>query len=421
MKRLTLLALTLSGCSSSPTPLRVSWAADYFPLADGNVWVYQETLRRGGVEKEQLRVKTALRHREEVFALQDPDSDDYLFASTAEGLFLHGELKPSGKEVAFQPPLEYASPRLFDSGEWRATHEGEGRTIESTARLLGVRKVRVPALAGEQDGVATAFEYVTPDRKRFAVENVFIRGVGPVERSFRLSGEDGKEIFATRHVLIAARVAGRAHPDSAGLAKLAFRHAFEHRETWSSDFRGFRARVTLAIGGAKIGDFSLHVDGTARILELVIPPEATEHGAWVRRTLESMLDHRRRRDFDAQHGRDVFALEPAEGAALGVGIRGDSMGSRYEVLGGVVRSVSRLDERGRRFRIDVRDVTWTPRSRYLATRFEVRFFDESLHVRERLELADEFTQVEEHFLPSRRTVTSGSEVRELRFEEIRPN
>jgi hypothetical protein len=411
------------GCGTTPSGTEpVTWDPAFFPLEEGSIWVYEETVRRGPRVEQQLRVKTAILHRDGVYALQDAEGDDYLFSSTPQGLCLHGELKPSGKEVSFQPPLEYVSQELLREKERSASHRADGRTIQARAWLVGMRRVTSPA-TGKVDALVTGYEYRTEDGKRFAIENSFVRGLGPALRSFRLETKEGQVLFSTELKLVAAFVQGRAYPKDSPdrLAELTFRDAYQHRDVWDDAFPGFTATLVYYVGSRKVGDFPLKVGKSGASVSIEGLKEEDEDSLWLMRTAKSMAEHRRGKSFEERHANVRFKLLESKGAILAIELVGDAMGSRYEVSGGAVRSVSRLDERGRRFRVETKAVTWTSVATYLPTAFRITYFDAELRPTEEVDVKDEFTEVDSYRIPSRREVRSGDVVREVRIENIRLN
>jgi len=414
--------MLLAGCASrGPSNRPSSWDASYFPLATGNLWIYQEAIRRGGQETEKLRLKEAIPHRDGIWALHDVDGDDYLFSSTADALRLHGEVKPGGTEVVFEPPLEYVNANLLREGREARVHQADSRTLRTRAEIVGLRRTRVPAVPGEVECLVTRFEYVTSDDKRFSIENWFVRGIGPIVRAFSLQDSTGREVLSTRLTLVAARVDGMIFPsdDPSVLAKNGFQHAFDHRDVWDASFPGFTAKVRLKVDGRNAGEYRLDVGRGGLGHELVPVGQDSEDAAWLQRTVESMLDHRRARKFDEQHRGAAFKLADAPSAVIGIDLEGDAMGSRYEVRGGVVQTVSRLDEGRRRFKIVVKNVRWSTSGRYLPTRFDVMLYDGGMNVRETREVTDEFLDIDGYRIPSHRHVRTGGKVFELWIEDIR--
>lgn len=394
-----------------------SWDPEWFPLAEGNLWIYRQTMIRDGKETSQVRLKTARRHAEGVFRLDDPDGDDYLFSSDARGLLLHGEIKPEGDKVEFQPPLAYVTPELLRRGEEASAHKAEGRTIEASARVLGPRTVDAEAVGKGRSSLATRFEYKTGNRI-FTIENDFVRRVGPARRQFRLTRQDGAVLFESRHELLAARVGGVVFGGEDRLAALAFEHATAHREVFGPAFPGFVRRVRVTEGDTLVADVRLEVGPDGRVASLAPLEPRGNMPRWAEHEIRSIVSHRRGRA--ASERVDVRALKyaPAPGPRVGVVVEGDSMGSRYEVAEGILRTVSRLDEGRRRFRIDVHEVRWTPKGRYLPEYFEVSFLGPEGTVREKREVRDVYAPLGEDWIPARRTVKTEGRVRTYEFLEL---
>ncbi|MFN3485841.1 MAG: DUF3386 family protein, partial [Planctomycetota bacterium] len=139
---------------------------------------------------------------------------------------------------------------------------------------------------------------------------------------------------------------------------------------------------------------------------------------WAEHEIRSIVSHRRGRARSERE--DVRALKyaPAPGPRVGVVVEGDSMGSRYEVAEGILRTVSRLDEGRRRFRIDVHEVRWTPKGRYLPESYEVSFLGPEGTVREKREVRDVYAPLGEDWIPARRTVKMEGRVRTYEFLEL---
>jgi hypothetical protein len=393
-----------------------SWDPEWFPLAEGNLWVYRQTTVQDGKETSQVRLKTARRHANGVFRLDDPDGDDYLFSSDGRGLLLHGEVKPDGAAVAFEPPLGYVTPELLRRGEAVSAHKADDRTIHASAQLLGPRIVDAEAVGQGRPSLATRFEYKTGSRT-FAIENDFVRGVGAVRRRFRLTREDGGVVFESRHELLAARVGGVVHGGEDRLATLAFEHASAHREVFGPTFPGFVRRVRVTEGKDVVADVRLEVGCDGRILALTPLGNEGRIPRWAEHEIRSIVGHRRGHSSSGREERPTLKYAAAEGPRVGVLVEGDAMGSKYEVGEGVLWMVSRLEGDRQRFRIDVHEVQWTPRGRYLPKRYEVSYQDKDGSPREKREVWDLYVPLGEDWIPERRTVKTGDRVRTFEFLE----
>lgn len=416
------LTLCLSGCLTPVTQEpSLAWDSSFFPLVEGNVWVYRQTSRREEKESEAIRVKTAFPHRDGLWLLQDPDGDPCLLSSDPDGLRVHGEIKPDGKELAFRPPFAYVTRELLTKGQIEEVHLAEDRTINSKSRLLGERDIDLPVLGGKARALVTEFEYQGPDGQKSSVTHHFVRGVGTALRTIHLESKEGHHLLQSDDVLLAARVGGRVFPenDPSLLAKLAYRHAINHREGWGPGFPGFSARVTLIVDQAPIGTYRVNVEAKGEATRITSEKEASaDHDSWTRRTIRSMIGHRRGGSSESQDATTEFKLVPSRPGALGIEIVGDEMSSRFEALAGAIRLLSRMDEGGRRFQVDVKDVLWTPRRRSLATRFVTTYYEKDQRPSLVEEVSDEYVEKGSYSLPSRRRVKTGDLVRELRFDEI---
>jgi len=413
---LALLVSPLFALASAPDET-IEWNPAWFPLAEGDIWVYRQTMLRDGQETQKLRLKTARVERGRVFRLVDVDGDDYLFSSDAQGLLLHGEVKSEAEAVAFDPPLAYVTPDLLRLRMARSTHQAEGRSLQASAQIAGVQPVDATAVGKAQPALVTRFEYQTSGNRTFSIENHFVRGVGAVRRTFKLATDAGRVLFESRHELLAARVGGAVCPPGGenAFAALLFRHAFEHREVFGPSFPGFSCRVRVFEGDSVQAEAALEVGADGRIAALQgknLPRGAEE-------VIRSIVRHRRGASFEERNRSVVFRLSPAPSGRVGVAVEGDSMGSRYEVSDGVIRQVTRLDEGQRRFRIDVHDVQWTPRGHYLATRFDVTLLENDGTVSEKQGVVDVYEPLGEDWIPRRRTIRKGEIVQTFEFTDVR--
>ncbi len=398
---------------AAPVALASDWSPERFPLEEGDAWVYRyETAFGSGPVQSGLRVKTirapeAGAFGEGVRLLIDAKGDTYAFRSDAAGLFVHGEIKPDGKVVRFDPPMAYVTAGMVTGESVESLHRTAEGEVTGRAELLGARDVETPA--GRFEGcLASRFTYWREGRA-FSIENDLAAGLGPVRRTFRLLDADGSETLTVRIALVAARVGGRATPSEDTFARSIFQSAFESRYTWGSEFPGFSA---VAVVDGERFPFTVESDGSFE----VGGTEGARQGK-VAVFVDQLTDHRIARGFETAHAGHTFRVEGFEAGTWRIALDGDSMGSRYAVRDDRVVQVHR-DQGGFQFSIHL-DEAVDAGGKYLARSFRILPGGDP---RRADSVTDEFVDVQGFLLPSRRTVRTpdGESTFEIVEHALRP-
>ncbi|APB34130.1 hypothetical protein GlitD10_1804 [Gloeomargarita lithophora Alchichica-D10] len=149
-----------------------------------------------------------------------------------------------------------------------------------------------------------------------------------------------------------------------------FQQAYENRYTWDGQFPGYTAQVSWQSGEqALTAQVQINRD-----LTVTIDGWAADHPQYkeLLGLMRDVVTHRQRRDFIAAHGQNEFtAGEPLPDGAVPIQVKGDAMGSHYQVRGPVITQVSRVMG-GSAFTIDTLSVEQTAQG-YFPLHYQVQF------------------------------------------------
>lgn len=155
-------------------------------------------------------------------------------------------------------------------------------------------------------------------------------------------------------------------------ARDVLRRAFESTYRWSTEFKGFAARLSVWEAGKRSeGDVRVELPDV-----VTVSLSDDETRKWAEGQIGMMAVHRGHRAFDQADGRHTLTLGEDDGHPLGrlLLIHGDGMNSRYRVLVDQIRQINR-SMGPVRFTINVEDSTATADGRRLTTRYTVYYFN----------------------------------------------
>jgi hypothetical protein len=194
---------------------------------------------------------------------------------------------------------------------------------------------------------------------------------------------------------------GAADPKAYELLK----SAQSARETFPANFAGFKAELICNDNGqVATGTIDYQPASGAKLAINGLSDEA--HG-WLTQQINSLLLHRRSRDFAEGDGRHPLSLAPDDQSPLGRRVvLNDKLKSSYRVRDGQTTEVDRT--MGDRIVITILATTSTGKGKYLPHNFVVNTFDDKSGALNRTDMfTDEFTQAEGIWLPaSRRVITA---------------
>lgn len=433
---LSVAVLTVSSCAGtgvSVTPVTETLQYDpaWYPLGEGDVWVFQATRSFGADPMTNTRVKTVTQSSRVPGTMEqlDPEADSYYFTSDADGWRMHGDFKMAEPEhgKVYSPPMAYLNAEVFSRGETSGVHrvtvngQDTGTELHSKATLIGWETISVPAFAEPVKSLKTSFQFELKGSHVFYIENWLVHGVGAVKRTMKVTGADGKERFTAEFELVAGRVGGRILPESNpdSLAVFLFRKAWENRERFPASFTGLSGACDIEIDGKSVGSADVVVSATGRV-SLTPTGNATSEDINVAMPVLAMqFSHRKARVFDEQHGSHKFSIGDFDAQGIPVEVAGDTMGSQYEVSNHHVRVVSRIGG-DTRFDVVVDELTWK-RRRYMPTKFHVVYRDASGKEAYRHHYTVEYQQVGTLWIPSLLTHHDGSKLLSIKLRDFQPS
>jgi hypothetical protein len=194
-------------------------------------------------------------------------------------------------------------------------------------------------------------------------------------------------------------------------ARELLRGAFESTYRWTSDFKGFRARLAVREAGKQSeGDVLVELPETVKV-----SLSDADTQKWAEGQIGMMAVHRGHRTFEQSDGRHTLGLGEDDGHPLGrlLLIHGDGMNSRYRILGKHIRQINR-SMGPVRFTINVEDAMTTTDGRHLTTRYTVYYFNpQDNSIKQVDSISDDHAVVNGVYLPGTRRVigTENGEVR----------
>ncbi len=208
--------------------------------------------------------------------------------------------------------------------------------------------------------------------------------------------------------------------DQEGEARALLRAAREHREILSSDFPGFRGKLSVRWDENEHSGTLLFQPPTTLEVKL----EDKEVRRSVEETLRSMIFHRmppRKRNMNKPE--KPLKLAPPDSHRLGRKIfLGDGYKSSYRIRDHQILEVDR-QMGGTHLVITVMENQFTPRGRHLPRHFLVTLFDgETGALKSASAVKDEYVELGGNFLPKRRQMTRSEKGRtqnlDILIEEI---
>lgn len=184
-----------------------------------------------------------------------------------------------------------------------------------------------------------------------------------------------------------------------------FQQAYENRYTWDEQFPGYTARVSWQSGEQQL-TAQVRIERDLSVVIEGLSPDQPQYKELLG-LMRDVVTHRQRRDFATAHGQNEFtAGEPLPDGSVPIRVKGDAMGSHYQVRGSVISQVSRVMG-GSAFTIDTLSVEQTAQG-YFPLHYRVQFTDAAtgtpqqvVDIRERYALVDGYYLLQER----RQTVT----------------
>jgi hypothetical protein len=180
------------------------------------------------------------------------------------------------------------------------------------------------------------------------------------------------------------------------------------RETFPADFAGFKAELICNDNGqVATGTIDYQPATGAKLAISGLSDEA--HG-WLTQQINSLLMHRRSRDFNEGDGRHPLSLAPDDQSPLGHRVLlNDKLKSSYRIRDGQTTEVDRTMG-DHRIVISILATTATGKGKYLPHHFAVNTFDVKSGALKRTDMfTDEFVQVDGVWLPASRRVITGED------------
>jgi hypothetical protein len=199
-----------------------------------------------------------------------------------------------------------------------------------------------------------------------------------------------------------------------------FRAAYENRYTWDKSFPGYQADVTYKAGDSGIsGRVCIDAKMRPQVMDLA-NEEATKA---VLEQLQEIAIHRIRRDFEDTHGRNTFTYgETDETGAVEILMGGKAEGDHYKLRNNEVCKVHRHIH-GIVVTIHTSSSHNTGKG-YLSHRYDSVYHDPKTGEQRggRIQFEDEYAQVGDYFVLSRRAIATetddGPQHQELIFSNF---
>ncbi|MGG6293084.1 DUF3386 domain-containing protein [Leptolyngbya sp. AN02str] len=187
-------------------------------------------------------------------------------------------------------------------------------------------------------------------------------------------------------------------------ARVLMRAAYENRYTWDSNFPGYTADVTLTMDGkVHTGKVRVNPDLKAEVMDVEdeAAKKAIAEQAW------EIAIHRVRREFEATHANNQFALgETDETGAVEIIVEGKSTGDRYKVRDNKVVLVHRHIH-GVVVTINTFTTHDTPEG-YLSHTYDSVYHDPTTGEQKGgvSQFDDQYTKVGDYYVLTQRTITT---------------
>jgi hypothetical protein len=174
------------------------------------------------------------------------------------------------------------------------------------------------------------------------------------------------------------------------------------RETFPADFAGFKAELICNDNG-QVATGTLDYQ-PATGAKLTITGLSDEAHSWLTQQMNSLLMHRRSREFAEGDGRHPLSLPPDDKSPLGRRVLlNDKLKSSYRVRDGQTSEVDRT--MGDRIVITILATKATGKGKYLPQHYVLNTFDAKSGALNRTDMfTDEFAQVDGVWLPATRRV-----------------
>lgn len=399
MRKITLsflLILLLAICSASAfaQPNNALDVAAYFPIRQGDTWIYDWQYRIGNAPAQTVKRTRAFEGREFVNSgmadkLASENGDYALFQLNENGLFLLGaaEMQRDARFV-FDPPIAVLT-KAMKVGEWlRVTQLAEdGKTNRQfAARYEPLASMTTPM--GKFDDCLKVTWTMDDEAQHHETTYFLARGVGIVAYALEIKLQQPRPF--TMHVnaaLTLAQLQGKTFGSAADIASFVnskktapenskaraqFRKAYENQYSWDKKFPGLEADFSFTRdGGAPVtGSFRVN-----RQLQLeVLCADATVKAA-VHAELSQFISYRQLKPFDEIYGAEKAQIGFGESTDLTQEIivsDEESAGSSFLLRDREITQISRSYGRVR-FMNQVKSLK-TEDGRFLANEAELRFF-----------------------------------------------
>ncbi|MBI4469162.1 MAG: DUF3386 family protein [Acidobacteria bacterium] len=223
-------------------PLGTIDLREYYPLQDGNTWLYQyKTNRPDGQVQYKIKSQTAagdfkLSDTLSATKLVEDNGWFYLVSVNASHYRMYGESETRGLETV-NPPFTFMDIAYIPGKVYRAPHSpSEGSDLTSEATYYGIESVNVPA-GSFKNCLKTVFKFTTESGQTFSTISYLAKGVGVVKKEFSIFSPAAGQTIRSEQELIHATIGGtRLGGEAARTVNVAEYFPFHQGDIWTYDW-----------------------------------------------------------------------------------------------------------------------------------------------------------------------------------------
>ncbi len=215
---------------------------EYYPLQEGNTWLYQyKTYRPDGQVQYKLKSQTVageFKVSDSLSAtkLVEDNGWFYLVSVDATHYRMFGESETRGLET-ITPPFTFMDVSYVPGNIYRAPHTpSEGAPMFSEATYYGLESVNVPA-GSFKNCLKTLFKFTTESGQTFSTITYLAKGVGVVKKEFSIFSPAAGQTIRSEQELIHATMGGKKPVgDAARTVNVAEYFPFHQGDSWTYDW-----------------------------------------------------------------------------------------------------------------------------------------------------------------------------------------
>ncbi|MBI3951980.1 MAG: DUF3386 family protein [Acidobacteria bacterium] len=213
--------------------------AEYYPLQDGNTWIYQvKEYRADGqvfyrLSREIVKGEAHVNDHVTAKKLVDDRGNYYLVSVDPSQLMFYGHNEGRG-DVTYNPPYTILSVNYEAGKPYRSPHvPSTGQPVFSEATVYGFESIEVPA-GRFKDCVKVTFQYTRPSGATHTITSYLAKGVGLVKEVHEIYSPAANQTLRSERELLNGTVnSAKIGGDAAQTVKIAEYFPFHQGDKWT--------------------------------------------------------------------------------------------------------------------------------------------------------------------------------------------